>query len=81
MRGRTADYLYVEPEILKILRESDVPMTALGINFRVNSKFDKIIELNTVKRQLSTLVKNRKVLEKVKDDTTFYKINSRNKSN
>ncbi len=77
MRGRNSDNVYLEPEILKILRESSMPMSALGINFKVNSKFDKIIELNTVKHHLNTLVKNRKVLEKVKDDTTHYKINTR----
>lgn len=62
---------------MKILRESSMPISALGINFRVNSKFDKIIELNTVKHHLNALVKNRKVLEKVKDDTAHYKINTR----
>ncbi len=77
MRGRNSDNVYLEPEILKILRESSMPISALGINFRVNSKFDKIIELNTVKHHLNALVKNRKVLEKVKDDTAHYKINTR----
>jgi len=81
MRGRTADYVYLEPEILNILRESEVPMSALGINFRINDKFDKIVELNTVKRHIEVLVKRRKLLKKDKDDTTYYRINSRNKSN
>jgi len=81
MRGRTADYIYLEPEILKILKDSTVPMSALGINFRINDKFDKIIELNTVKRHLEVLVKSRKLLKKDKNDTTYYKLNTRNKSN
>lgn len=81
MRGRSADYVYLEPEILNILRESDIPMSALGINFRINDRLDKIIELNEVKRHLNALVKNKKVLEKVRDDTTYYKVNTRNKSN
>lgn len=81
MRGRNSDYVYLEPEILSILKESNVPMPALGINFRINSKFKKIIELNTIKRHLNILVKDRKVLEKIKDDTTYYRINTRNKSN
>lgn len=82
MRGRNANSdIYLEPEILSILRESDTPMSALGINFRMNDKLDKIIELNAVKRHLNTLVKNKKVLEKAKDDTPFYRLNTRNKSN
>lgn len=81
MRGRSADYAYLEPEILNILRESDVPMSALGVNFRVNDKFDKIVELNTVKHHLETLVRNKKLLKKDKDDTTYYKLNTRSKSN
>ena len=79
MRRRSADYSYLEPQILKILRESTVPMPALGVNFRINNELDEIIELNTIKRQLEALVKNKKVLEKVKDDTTYYKINARSK--
>jgi len=81
MRGRSADYAYLEPEILKIVRESDVPMSALGINFRVNDKFAKIVELNTVKHHLEALVRNKKLLKKDKDDTTYYKLNTRSKSN
>jgi repressor of nif and glnA expression len=80
MRGRSEDYDYLEPEILKILKESDVPMSALGINFRVNNKFDKIVELNTIKRNLEKLTKSKKLLKKDKDDTTFYRLNTR-KSN
>ena len=80
MRGPNTDSTYLEPEILKILREAGMPMPALGINFRINDWLDKIIELNTVKRHLNILVKSKKILEKVKDDTTYYKINTRNRS-
>ncbi len=80
MRGRNADYFYLEPEILNILRESDVPMSALGINFRVNDRLDKIVELNAVKHHLEALVKSKKILKTDKDDTAFYRINTR-KSN
>ncbi len=79
MRGRIADYVYLEPEILKILNESDVPMSALGVNFRVNNNLDKIVDLNTIKRHLENLVKGKKLLKKDKDDTIFYKINTRSK--
>lgn len=79
MRGRNTDYFYLEPEILEILKESEVPMSALGINFRVNNKFDKIIELNTVKRHLDELVKNKKLVRVDKEDTPFYVLNSKNR--
>lgn len=79
MRGRNSDYFYLEPEIIEILRESTVPMSALGVNFRVNDRFDKIIELNTVKRHLEELVKNKKLVKFDKEDTTFYSINGKNK--
>ena len=55
-------------------------MSALGINFRVNGKLDKIVELNAIKRQLNSLVKEGKVLKKDVDDTPFYRIDTRNKS-
>lgn len=80
VRGRTADNAYLEPEILRILGEETVPMSALGINFRVNGKLDKIVELNAIKRQLNSLVKEGKVLKKDVDDTPFYRIDTRNKS-
>lgn len=80
MRGRSVDYVYLEPEILKILRESDVPMPALGINFRINNKLDKIIGLNTIKHHLEALIKSKKLLKKDKDGTIYYRINTRNKS-
>lgn len=79
MRGRNTDYFYLEPEILEILKGSEVPMSALGINFRVNNKFDKIIELNTVKRHLDELVKNKKLVRINKEDTPFYVLNSKNR--
>ena len=80
MRGRNSDYVYLEPEILKILKESDVPMSALGINFRINNNLDKMIELNAVKHHIEALVKSKKILRNDKDDTTFYRMNTR-KSN
>ena len=79
MRGRNTDYFYLEPEILEILKDSEVPMSALGINFRVNNKFDKIIELNTVKRHLDELVKNKKLVRIDKEDTPFYVLNTKNR--
>jgi hypothetical protein len=81
VRGRSADYVYLEPEILKILKTSNVPMSALGVNFRVNNKLSKIVELNTVKRHLESLVDRKKILKAEKDNITLYRVNSRKKLN
>ena len=73
MRGRSTNFEYLGSEILKILDESSMPMSALGINFAINNKLDKIVELNTVKNHLTTLVKSRKLTTKIRDKVTFYK--------
>lgn len=76
MRGRKSNnYFYLEPEILKILKTSNVPMSALGINFRLNNSLGKIIDLNTIKSHLDELVDNNKILEMEKDEILHYKIN------
>ena len=76
MRGRKSNnYFYLEPEILKILKSSDVPMSALGINFRLNNSLGKILDLNTIKSHLDELVSNNKIMEIEKDDILHYKIN------
>ena len=77
MRGPNSEAANLEPEILKILEESEVPMSTLGVNFRVNAKFDKIVELNAVKRQLESLVKSKKLVRLDKDDMIFYRINNK----
>lgn len=80
MRGRKSnDYFYLEPEILKILRESNMPISALGINFMLNDNLGKIIDLNTVKSHIEKLVESNKILETEKDDVLHYKINPRNR--
>lgn len=79
MRGRNTDYFYLEPEILEILRTSEVPMSALGVNFRINNKLEKVIDLNIIKQHLEELVKNDKLLRFEKDDIIHYKVNPRKK--
>ncbi len=74
MRGRSTNFEYLGVEIMKILEEASVPMSALGINFAINSKLDRIVELNTVKTHLSTLVKSRKLAAKERDKIVFYKL-------
>jgi hypothetical protein len=76
VRGRKSNnYFYLEPEILKILKTSNVPMSALGINFRLNNSLGKILDLNTIKSHLEELVDNNKILELEKDEILHYKIN------
>jgi hypothetical protein len=79
VRGRNTDYFYLEPEILEILRTSEVPMSALGVNFRINNKLEKVVDLNIIKQHLEELVKNDKLLKLEKDDIVHYKVNPRKK--
>jgi hypothetical protein len=79
VRGRNTDYFYLEPEILEILRTSEVPMSALGVNFRINNKLEKVIDLNIIKQHLEELVKNDKLMRFEKDDIIHYKVNPRKK--
>jgi hypothetical protein len=79
VRGRNTDYFYLEPEILEILRTSEVPMSALGVNFRINNKLEKVVDLNIIKQHLEELVKNDKLLKFEKDDIIHYKVNPRKK--
>lgn len=73
MRGRSADYKFLDDVILHILRESERPMQVLGVSFKVNEKCGRIINLNTVKNRLGMLADKRKILKKTdKEDSTFY---------
>ena len=65
MRGRTAGHDFVEPMILKILKESRVPMSTLAVNYRVNESAGRTVNLNVIKNHLTFLVKNKKVSERL----------------
>ena len=67
---------FVEPAILKILKESIVPMSTLGINYRINELAGKVINLNVIRNHLVFLVKSKKVIEKFDSENgvTYYKI-------
>jgi len=71
MRGRGSDYSFLDSMVLGILRESSVPMQALGVSFRINEKTDKIIRLSTIKNCLNSLVEKKKVFENEKRDGTI----------
>jgi Fe2+ or Zn2+ uptake regulation protein len=72
MRGRSIDYSFLDSMVLTILKESSIPMQALGISFRINEKTDKIISLSAVKNCLNTLVEKKKIFENEKKDGTIY---------
>ena len=59
--GRTSGYDFVEPLILKILRESKSSMTTLAINYRVNQSVGRTINLKIIQNNLIFLAKNEKI--------------------
>jgi repressor of nif and glnA expression len=76
MRGRVPSHDFVEPMILKILKESRVSMSALAINYRVNEAAGRTINLNVIRNHLIFLVKNKKIFERFdkENDVTYYKL-------
>jgi len=80
MRGRNSDNSEIGPEILTILRESKVPMPALGINFTLNERLGKIVNLSEVESQLAHLLKTRKIEIRTRNDITYYRLNIEKKS-
>lgn len=76
MRGRVSNHDFVEPMIMKILKESRVPMSVLAINYRVNEAAGRTINLNVIRNQLLFLVKDKKILESLnkENDVTYYKL-------
>ncbi len=76
MRGRALNHDFVEPMILKILKESKAPMSTLAINYRVNETAGRTINLNVIRNHLIFLVKNKKVIENLnnENDVTYYKL-------
>jgi repressor of nif and glnA expression len=76
MRGRVPSNDFVEPMILKILKESKVSMSALAINYMVNESSGRTINLNVIRNHLIFLMKNKKIFESLdkKNDVTYYKL-------
>ena len=52
---------FVDPLILKILRESNGPMTTLAINYMVNQSFGGEVNSRIIKRHLAFLVDAEKI--------------------
>jgi hypothetical protein len=67
---------FVEPMIIKILKMSKLPMTTLSINYHVNEKTGKTINLKVIKNSLASLVSDKKVSEGIDEDSgiAYYKL-------
>jgi len=76
MRERVPSHDFVEPMILKILKESRVSMSTLAINYKVNEAAGRTINLNVIRNHLIFLVKNKKIFENLdkENDVTYYKL-------
>ncbi len=76
MRGRASGHDFVDPIILKILRESRTPMSTLGINYRVNETAGRTINLNVIREHLIFLARSKKISENLdkENGVTYYKL-------
>ena len=76
MRGRASGHDFVDPLILKILKESKVPLSTLGINYKVNENVGRTINLNVIRDHLIFLVENRKISESLdkRNSVIYYKL-------
>ena len=62
--------------ILRILEDAKSPLSTLGVNYMINEAAGRMINLNTVKESLVSLVKSKKVSERLDDENgvTYYKL-------
>ena len=74
MRGRSTDYYFIDPMIIDILEKSKIPLQVLSVSFRINELSKKIISLNVVKSHLEDLVEKKKIVRKIKKETTVYSL-------
>jgi|GEM_PF-6396903 len=67
---------FVDPLILKILRETNGPMTTLAINYMVNQSFGREVNSRIIKRHLTFLVDVEKISKSLNkmNDVTYYKL-------
>ena len=74
--GRNSGYDFVDPLILKILRDSKGPMTTLGINYRVNQSVGRTVNLKIIRDHLIFLAKKGKISKILDKDNSviYYKI-------
>jgi hypothetical protein len=76
MRGRASGHDFVDPMIIKILKESRGPMSILSINYMVNGSAGRTINLNVIRDHLTFLVKSRKISGSLNKSTgvTYYRL-------
>ena len=76
MRERLSGYNFVDPLILKILRDSKISMSTLGINFRINEAVGRTVNLKVIRDHLIFLVKDKKISESLDEDNgvTYFKL-------
>jgi len=77
MEKRAPRQDFVEPMILKILKISEIPMSILAINFRVNERAGRTVNLNDIKNNLTFLVDHKKISQKLDkgNGVVYYKLN------
>ena len=66
--GRCSGDDFLNPMILKILKDSKIPMSTLGINYRINEGMGRIVNLNVVRNHLVVLLKDKKISETINDE-------------
>ena len=64
-KGAVPRIEFVEPMILKILKMSEMPMTVLSINYHINERVGKMINLKVIKNSLTFLVNDKKISERI----------------
>lgn len=76
MKRKPSGYDFVDPMVLKILREAKTPLSLLGINYLINGIVERTINLNIIKNHLIFLVKEKKVSERFngKNGVTYYEL-------
>jgi hypothetical protein len=74
MTGRISGFNFVEPTILRILKESG-SLSMLAINYHVNASVGRTINLNVIKKNLMFLMNHKKISGNIEaNGVTYYKL-------
>jgi len=76
MKKGTSNHDFVNPLILKILRESNGPMTTLAITYMVNQCFGREVNSRIIKKHLTFLLDIEKIAKSLNklNNVTYYKL-------
>jgi hypothetical protein len=76
IKKETFNQDFVNPLILKILKDSKVPMAALAITYMVNQHFGREVNSGIIKRHLAFLVSVEKLSKNSNNmkNITYYKL-------